>query len=168
MAVRQYFRDTGEMPLSGAIQFEEIPPEDCLPLLKLTSVGRIGVSIQALPVILPVNYVIDQGDVVFRTSPGTKLAAATAGAVVAFEVDHHEADGTKGWSVLLQGRALEILDPSEVARLRTLPLHSWALDGQADHYVRLHPTVISGRRFQPAGLAKLPNKTITESGPSDP
>jgi nitroimidazol reductase NimA-like FMN-containing flavoprotein (pyridoxamine 5'-phosphate oxidase superfamily) len=91
------------MPIFGTIQFEEIPPEDCLILLDLAYVGRIGVSVQALPVILPVNYVMHEGDVVFRTSSGTKLAAATAGAVVAFEVDHHDAHGTRGWSVLLQG-----------------------------------------------------------------
>jgi nitroimidazol reductase NimA-like FMN-containing flavoprotein (pyridoxamine 5'-phosphate oxidase superfamily) len=88
------------------------------------------------------------------------LAAATAGAVVAFEVDEHDPHGTSGWSVLVQGRAEEVADPAEVARARTLPLHSWALDGAADHFVRLRPTTISGRRFQPAGLAALPEESI--------
>jgi nitroimidazol reductase NimA-like FMN-containing flavoprotein (pyridoxamine 5'-phosphate oxidase superfamily) len=160
MAARHRFRDTGEMPIFGTIRFEEIPPEDCLILLDLAHVGRIGVSVQALPVILPVNYVVHEGDVVFRTSSGTKLAAATAGAVVAFEVDHHDAHGTRGWSVLLQGRAEEIIDPVQVAQARILPLHSWALDGGADHYVRLRPTMISGRRFQPVGLTELLDETI--------
>jgi nitroimidazol reductase NimA-like FMN-containing flavoprotein (pyridoxamine 5'-phosphate oxidase superfamily) len=148
------------MPISGAIQFEEIPPDDCLMLLDLAYVGRVGVSVRALPVILPVNYVMHEGDVVFRTSAGTKLAAATAGAVVAFEVDHHDPHGTRGWSVLLQGRAEEVVDPAQVAQARTLPLHSWALDGAADHFVRLRPTTISGRRFRPAELAELPDETI--------
>ena len=155
------FRDTGRMPICGTVQFEEIAPEECLTLLGLAYVGRIGVSVHALPVILPVNYVMHDGDVVFRVSSGTKLAAATAGTVVAFEVDHHDPHGMRGWSVLLQGRAEEILDPGEVAQARMLPLHSWALDGTADHFVRIRPTMISGRRFQPAELGDLPDQTIS-------
>jgi nitroimidazol reductase NimA-like FMN-containing flavoprotein (pyridoxamine 5'-phosphate oxidase superfamily) len=112
-------------------------------------VGRIAVSINALPVILPVNYAWSEGDVVFRTSAGTKLAAATAGAVVAFEVDHYDHAGTHGWSVLIQGRAVEIVDPAKIASARRLPLHSWAMDGGADHYVRIRTATISGRRFGP-------------------
>jgi nitroimidazol reductase NimA-like FMN-containing flavoprotein (pyridoxamine 5'-phosphate oxidase superfamily) len=156
------FRHTGKMSVSGPIQFEEISPDDCLILLELAYIGRVGVSVQALPVILPVNYVMHEGDVVFRTGAGTKLAAATAGAVVAFEVDHHDPHGTRGWSVLLQGRAEEVVDPERVAQAATLPLHSWALDGAADHFVRLRPTMISGRRFQTAGLAEGPDETINK------
>ena len=55
--------------------------EVCPTLLSLAYVGRIGVSVAALPLILSVNHVMHQGDVVFRTSSGTKLAAATADAV---------------------------------------------------------------------------------------
>jgi nitroimidazol reductase NimA-like FMN-containing flavoprotein (pyridoxamine 5'-phosphate oxidase superfamily) len=149
------------MPISGTVQFEKIAPHDCRMLLDRAYVGRVGVSVQALPVILPVNYVMHEGDVVFRVSAGTKLAAATAGAVVAFEVDHHDPHGTTGWSVLLQGRAQEIDDPAELARARELPLHSWALDGAADHYVRLRPTMMCGRRFQPAGLNELPDEAFS-------
>ena len=154
-------RHTGQMPITENIQFEEISPDECLMLLDLAYVGRIGVSVGALPVIVPVNYVLHEGDVVFRTSAGTKLAAATADAVVAFEVDHHDPHGTRGWSVLLRGRAEEIVDPAQVAQARALPLHSWALDGAADHYVRLHPTMISGRRFQPTGLGTPPDGAIS-------
>jgi len=151
--------------MAGSILCEEIPPDECLVLLDLAYVGRVGLSVHALPVILPVNYVVHKGDVVFRTSAGTKLAAATAGAVVAFEVDHHDPHGTRGWSVLLQGRAEEVVDPERVAQAATLPLHSWALDGAADHFVRLHPTLISGRRFRPA---ELPDETINWRGLSGP
>jgi uncharacterized protein len=124
MVPQALFRDTGGMPISGKIQFEEIPPDDCLKLLKLAYVGRIGISIHALPVILPVNYVLHEGDVVFRVGSGTKLAAATAGAVVAFEVDHSDPQGTSGWSVLLQGRVEEIVAPAQIAQARTLHLQS--------------------------------------------
>jgi hypothetical protein len=158
MVARPAFRHTGGMPIFGTTQFEEIPLEDCLTLLSLAYVGRIGVSVAALPVILPVNYVMHQGDVVFRTSSGTKLAAATAGAVVALELDHHDAYGTRGWSVLLQGRAEEVVDPSQVAQASTLPLHSWALDGGAGHYVRLHPTLSSGSSIPTDSACREPKR----------
>jgi hypothetical protein len=139
------------MPIDGTVHFGEISQEECLHLLDLSRVGRIGVSVHALPVVLPVNYVMHDGAVVFRVGPGTKLAAATAGTVVAFEVDHHDPNGSLGWSVLVQGRAEEIFDPEELAQAERFSLHSWALNGSADHYVRIRPTMIAGRRFGPAG-----------------
>jgi nitroimidazol reductase NimA-like FMN-containing flavoprotein (pyridoxamine 5'-phosphate oxidase superfamily) len=57
------------------------------------------VSIAGLPAIIPVNYRFIDGAVVFRTGTGLKLAAATGGEVVAFEVDdHHPADRSGGAS----------------------------------------------------------------------
>lgn len=86
------------------------------------------------------------------------MAAATAGTVVAFEADDYDDNGRCGWSVLVQGRAEEIVDTEELRRARQLPLHAWALDGAADHYVRIRTAVISGRIFRLApprdGLAQ--------------
>lgn len=74
---------------------------ECLELLSQAPVGRIGASIDALPVILPVHFGLFEESVLFRTIPGTKLDAATLGAVVAFQADGRELrDGTY-WSVLL-------------------------------------------------------------------
>ncbi len=149
------------MSVHGTVVFEEIPAADCHTLLGLESVGRIAVSVNALPVILPVNYAWCDGDVVFRTSAGTKLAAATAGAVVAFEVDSYDDGGMQGWSVLVQGRSGEIVDPAEIASARKLPLRAWALDGSADHYVRIRTATISGRRFRPVEPGDRQDETIS-------
>ena len=155
MVGRPVFRDTGPVAMNGgAVVFDEMSAEECLHLLNLAIVGRVGISVRALPVILPVNFVMHEGDVVFRVNSGTKLAAATAGAIVAFEVDHYDAQGANGWSVLIQGRAEEITDPEELAQARSLPLHSWALDGLADHYVRIGTAMMSGRRFQAGEFEK--------------
>jgi len=148
------------MSVHAATVFEELTPDACLTLMAGVPVGRVAVSVQALPVILPVNYVVRDGDVVFRTTAGTKLAAATAGTVVAFEVDQYSPDGASGWSVLVQGRATEITDAEEIARVRELPLLAWALDGAADHYVRIHMTMVSGRRFRPASPEGISDSAI--------
>jgi uncharacterized protein len=126
---------------------QRLSPADCLALLQRAPVGRVGVSIEALPAVLPVNFVLVDSAVVFRTVPGTKLDAATAGAIVAFEVDSYEPDGTSGWSVMVQGRAEEVSDPTELSRLRATPLRSWALDETADRFVRIEASLVSGRRF---------------------
>lgn len=57
---------------------EKLTRAQCLELIATVPVGRIGVSIRALPVILPVNFVLVGENIVFRTIPGTKLDAAAA------------------------------------------------------------------------------------------
>ena len=134
---------------SFAPQFVEISAEESLRLLGTTRVGRVGLSVGALPVILPVNFALFEGAVVMRTIPGTKLQAAAVGAIVAFEADGYEPDGRAGWSVMIQGQAREVSDPGELAQLRGLPLEAWALDGAADRFVRIEASIITGRSFAP-------------------
>jgi uncharacterized protein len=127
-------------------ELQALSPQECERLLARTTVGRVGISMRALPVVLPVNYAMLDGDVVIRTGEGTKLDAALAGAVVAFEVDHVDPIYHEGWSVLLQGRAAEIADPHDIERARALPLRPWA-PGTRDRYIRIPAEVISGRRI---------------------
>ena len=128
----------------------ELGLDDCLRLLTTVPVGRVGLTIDALPVVLPVNFVVNDATIVFRTVRGTKLDAATAGMVVAFEADHYgTATEPWGWSVLVRGVAEEITDPTELETVRALPLESWAFDGSADRYIKIAPTMISGRRIVP-------------------
>jgi len=123
-----------------------LSPELCGRLLGQQTIGRVGISMGALPVVLPVNYAMLDGDVVIRTGEGSKLDAVLAGAVVAFEVDQVDPIYHEGWSVLLQGRAAVITDPGDVERARLLPLTPWA-PGNRDRYIRIPAEVVSGRRI---------------------
>ena len=126
---------------------EILDEEECMTLLSGGRVGRVGVTIGALPAIFPVNFAVsDDGSVVFRTGVGTKLAAATDRAVVAFEVDDWDPLEHRGWSVLAVGRAEVVEDPSELEGMRRLPLTPWA-DGNRDHFVRMPVEFVSGRRI---------------------
>jgi len=128
----------------------DLTPDECLRFLKSVPVGRVGVTMDALPSVLPVNFVVHDGTIVFRTVPGTKLDAATAGMVVAFEADQYGIDSDAwGWSVLVRGVAEEITDRSELQIVQSLPLVSWAFDGSADRYIKIARTMISGRRIVP-------------------
>src|ERR687892_212669 len=82
---------------------ELLTEEQACALLATGEVGRVGITIGALPAIFPVNYRVIDGAVVFRTSPGSKMSAAAEGAVVAFEVDDYQLADRSGWSVLAVG-----------------------------------------------------------------
>lgn len=115
-------------------------------LLAAGTVGRVALSQNALPVVLPVNYAVLDGDVVIRTGAGTKLDAALNGAVVAFEIDAVDPIYHEGWSVMVQGRAHEVVDSEELKRARALPLEPWAA-GARDRFVRISAERMSGRRI---------------------
>jgi len=126
---------------------EYVPRHECLSLLATVPIGRVGLSVDALPVVLPVNFALVDGDIVFRTVNGTKFHAAAAGAVIAFEADGYEASGRSGWSVLVQGMSEIVTDPVELEALVGLPIEAWAVDGSADRFVRIRSARVTGRRF---------------------
>ena len=124
---------------------------DCLALLSRVSVGRIGASIEALPVILPVHFALFEESVLFRTIPGTRLDAASIGAVIAFQADAYEPREGSGWSVLLQGIPTPVdTGPGDVMA-RSVPITPWVHGPRDQRLVRLEATTISGRRFRIAG-----------------
>ncbi|RYV51648.1 pyridoxamine 5'-phosphate oxidase family protein [Pengzhenrongella frigida] len=123
-----------------------IDPDECASLLRGSHLGRIALTDGDLPMILPVNFVVDDGDVVFRTSSGSLLAAAVAREPMAFEIDGIEARTRTGWSVLVRGHAQEVTDPAEVVRLEELELVPWA-PGDRPHYIRVSAAQTSGRRI---------------------
>ena len=125
----------------------------CLRLLNGTRVGRVVVSIGALPAAFPVNFALLDDDVVFRTAPGTKFSAALDEAVVAFQADRIDPVRSSGWSVLVQGTASVITDPGELERARRLRIRTWLADDRP-HFVRIRSEAISGRRL-PASADEL-------------
>ena len=121
--------------------------DECHALLATAQIGRVVLSIDALPAALPVNPRLIDDAIVFRTGPGTKLTAALRHTVVGFEVDEIDPPTRSGWSVLVVGTSDVVSDPTEIARLDRAGLHSWA-PISAPHYVRISIQRISGRRLR--------------------
>ncbi len=144
---------------SGGLEI--LAREECLALLKSTPLGRIVFTDQALPAVQPVNYALDGEDVIIRTSPGSKLAAALRQTVVAFEIDDYDVAERTGWSVVLIGRAGRVSDPAELAALRSLDLWSW-VPGEPEEFIRISPRLLSGRRI-PARREALPDPAARPS-----
>jgi hypothetical protein len=130
--------------------FEELGPEDCLDLLRDEPVGHVALTKRALPVVVPVNFAVLDGDIVWRSDEATGLSGASADFVVAFEADHYEAGYTQGWSVMVQGLAHVVTDTEELDLARGLTLESWTASGTPDRYVRLVPNLVTGTRLRKA------------------
>ncbi|MFP5372695.1 MAG: pyridoxamine 5'-phosphate oxidase family protein, partial [Actinomycetes bacterium] len=101
----------------------------------------------------PVNYGMDGTTIVVRTSPGTKLTAASH-ANVTFEVDEIDQRARSGWSVLVRGLAEEVAGghrPELVARTHATGVAPWA-PGDHGNWLRIIAHQISGRRIVPGQL----------------
>ena len=123
----------------------ELTRAECFELLGRLEVGRFAVNRRAgSPYVVPVNYVVDDDCVVFRSGPGTKLSALRD-RPVSFEVDWVDPIHRVGWSVLVEGIAHE-MTPEEAARLE---LDAWA-PGLLSHWIRIIPGSVTGRRIQAA------------------
>jgi nitroimidazol reductase NimA-like FMN-containing flavoprotein (pyridoxamine 5'-phosphate oxidase superfamily) len=119
---------------------------ECLRLMASVPVGRIIYTRQAMPAVELVNFALDHGDIVIGTDHGSTLAAATGGAVVAFEADSLDPSGQASWSVTVIGQSHEVTDGEEISRLEQIGLSSWA-PGEHEHFIRISPGILSGRQL---------------------
>jgi uncharacterized protein len=121
---------------------------ECVERLRAHDLGRIAlVDSRARPMIFPVNYFFDEGVVVFRTGPGSKLDLAP-GADVAFEIDGWDASTSAGWSVVVRGIAHDFTNPrsAPTGRMKFWPVHPVA-PGSREHWIGVWANEITGRKF---------------------
>jgi uncharacterized protein len=142
---------------------EVLDDRTCLELLDHAPVGRVALTRDALPVILPVAFGLLGIDPVIRAGAGAVWTAAWRGTVLCFEVDGTSPDWSWGWSVMVIGRAELVAGDDELAAARALDLPDWRLDPDGtDDFVRIRSELVSGRRFtRPArNLASTVNDKV--------
>ena len=127
---------------------ELLEVEECLSLLRSKSVGRLGLSASSLPIVLPVRYLVDDDRILLATGRDTRMAAATHDTVVAFEVDDFDSDDMTGWSVMVQGRASELVD--HVDAVGAEELSSW-IGSDPVRCVCIPMEIVSGQRLHADG-----------------
>ena len=125
---------------------EVLDRQECLRLLATGTIGRIGLTMEALPVVLPINFRLVDDRIVFLTGVGSKLDAAAANAIVSFEVDDFDPMAHTGWSVVVTGATCEVTDAERQSALHWARVPRWAPAGDA-RYVEIATDRISGRRI---------------------
>lgn len=120
---------------------------ECWKRLRSTPFGRLAVTVPGEgPDIFPVNFRVHDDTIVFRTAQGTKLAATSQGARVAFEAEHVDTGTGQAWSVVAKGTAREATDDLLLAQTTGALLFSWE-PGAKDHLVRIAVDTLTGRQF---------------------
>jgi nitroimidazol reductase NimA-like FMN-containing flavoprotein (pyridoxamine 5'-phosphate oxidase superfamily) len=122
---------------------EALELDECLELLRRSTVGRIAVLVDGGPVVFPVNHRLAdyEGEhaLFLRTHGGSTIDRAPA--AVAFQIDGLDPHRHEGWSVLVRGHLRHL----EEGVADALALETWA--GPRDRWVVIVPTEISGRRL---------------------
>jgi nitroimidazol reductase NimA-like FMN-containing flavoprotein (pyridoxamine 5'-phosphate oxidase superfamily) len=132
---------------------------EALQLLGGVALGRIAFTIDALPAILPVNHIVDQGAVIVRGHRGMEVVLkAAAGNVVAYSADKIDPSSYVGWSVTLTGVAKLIDRPAELARYPSI-IQPRGIREQ-DYVIRIHPQIITG-----VELRRRPDELSTSAVP---
>lgn len=117
----------------------------CLDLLGAAHLGRVSLSVDALPVIVPVGFALVGERLVLGTRADEPAIPATNGVVVAFQADSWDPDAASGWSVLVRGTARRLVDRADLGPLVGAGLPGWAT--VAAEAVVLATDVISGCRL---------------------
>jgi nitroimidazol reductase NimA-like FMN-containing flavoprotein (pyridoxamine 5'-phosphate oxidase superfamily) len=134
----------------GPKTFQEIGEEECRSLLAGHVVGRVAFADDEGVQVFPVNHVVHDGFIYFRTSPYSSLANhLRTDQRLSFEVDDFDEYYQAGWSVLVVGAA-ESVDVHE--SIESIPAFAqpdaWAA-GNRPLLVRIRPQRVTGRRVLP-------------------
>jgi nitroimidazol reductase NimA-like FMN-containing flavoprotein (pyridoxamine 5'-phosphate oxidase superfamily) len=134
---------------------EQLDEAECLRLIAPGGIGRLAYSGRYGPTVLPVNYRLFEGTIVFRTAQDSptdedlRTGIANAEYKVAFEIDEIDLAAREGWSVLIQGPLHHVESDTERASVLRAGVETWP-DGDRDLFLRIVPSRITGRRIRRA------------------
>src|SRR3984957_7370409 len=133
---------------------EELDAAECLRLISPGGVGRIGFTGEHGLTVLPVNYRVTGGVILFRagldSAVSGDLRTGIAGAEyrVAFEVDALDEATRTGWSVLVRGPAHHVGSAAGQAAARAAGVEPWP-GGEKGQFIRITPVPGPRPRLRP-------------------
>jgi nitroimidazol reductase NimA-like FMN-containing flavoprotein (pyridoxamine 5'-phosphate oxidase superfamily) len=137
---------------SAGRTLKEMDEAECLRLISPGGVGRIAFTGRFGPMVLPVGYQLHEGTIVFLTAQDSptnedlRTGIAHAEYHVAFEIDDFDVAGRVGWSVMVQGSVHHVDSATERKSLLDAGVEVWP-EGERQHFIRITPIRISGRRI---------------------
>jgi nitroimidazol reductase NimA-like FMN-containing flavoprotein (pyridoxamine 5'-phosphate oxidase superfamily) len=142
-----------EIHIVSDVVLEELDKAECMGLIAPGGLGRLVFAGRYDLTVLPVNYKVHNGAILFRTAArGTtdedlRTGIDHAEYRVAFEVDEFDAEAREGWSVLVQGPAHHLDSAAEQAEAMAVGVVPWA-GGDREHFIQITPARITGRRVR--------------------
>jgi nitroimidazol reductase NimA-like FMN-containing flavoprotein (pyridoxamine 5'-phosphate oxidase superfamily) len=136
----------------GPAVLVDLDEAECRRLISPGGIGRIAFTGRYGPTVLPVNYKLHEGTIVFRTTEDSptdedlRTGIANAEYKVAFEIDDFSMTAREGWSVLIQGALHHVESEAERASVQESGVQPWA-SGPRDLYLQVIPSRITGRRI---------------------
>ncbi len=151
--------DANVSPDNGAATWPVLEPLDeaeCLRLISPGGIGRIAFIGRYGLTVLPVNYKLHNGAIVFRTAQDSptgedlRTGIANAEYQVAFEIDQIDPVARDGWSVLIHGPAHHMATDTERAAVLESGVEPWP-GGAREHAISITPSRVTGRRLSHRG-----------------
>ncbi len=136
--------DSMDATTASGAPVTELTETESWDLLGSVSLGRLVTTVNGWTEIFPVNFVVQNRTLLFRTAEGTKLLTAALNEYVVFEADDHNV--AEGWSVIVRGKAKLLATANEIAEARRAGLYPWVAT-QKERFVRITPQSMTGRRF---------------------
>jgi hypothetical protein len=132
----------------GADQYagtRDLSDAECWQFLGDTGIGHL--AFRTLPVgvdIVPINYLITDRQLFFRSGPGTKLKNLMRHPHVAVQTERLQGDSW--FSVVLKGEAVRLGFDDDIERSGILDLAP-AQPGEKFNYIQIIPDSVTGRTF---------------------
>lgn len=132
---------------SSRSSITDLSESECYDLLVTTTVGRVAFVNGEGQQLLPLNFILVDSVVYFRTLVDGVLAELASGMRdVAFGVDYHGLTTRDGWSVTIVGATSVVDDPETLDQVSNdARLHPW-VPGERLLIIQLVPRAITGRR----------------------
>lgn len=124
---------------------EDLDIEQCRRRLRTHELGRLAIRRDDTVDLFPINYLVFDDVLYFRSAPGSKLVDLTQNPKVAFEIDGRS--GRRVWSVVVHGTARRLSSDQEIDRSGIERLRA-AHPSEKLNYVAIEPDSISGRQFR--------------------
>ncbi len=128
---------------------------ECRRLIEPGGIGRLVFAGRYDLTVLPVNYKMHDGAILFRTAQDSAMEEDLRTGIshaefrVAFEVDEFDMHAREGWSVLVQGPAHHLDSAEERTLALAAGVEPWP-GGEREHFIRITPVRITGRRIRRA------------------
>lgn len=132
--------------LSEDTVLETLDADICRRLLATAYVGRVGLVVDELAYVLPVNFAVAGELIVFRTAKGSTFDRLARNRPLTFEIDHVDPGFHAGWSVLAIGWGFGLEDQLSAEVLQGLQLRPWGM-GSEPGWIGIRVDEVSGRRI---------------------